>query len=152
VVIANAVARKTPGQLSYQDVNNLDGELNEIFSNPYLISRKKTIANLRGQVDDAKRPIWFESWGSFNGQAIMTPNIMGIPYHCTRNAPALGYRGDLTIGDLGMYMLGMRQDMRIDISDAPGFKNNETYVRFIARLDGMPGTSFAFKTLNGKLS
>jgi hypothetical protein len=51
-----------------------------------------------------------------------------------------------------MYMLGMRLDMRVDISDAPGFRKFETDVRFVARCDGKPGTSFAFKILEGKLS
>ena len=148
-VVANAVARAKSGDLSYKDIIKLDGELNEIFKSPYLITRKKTIAALRGQVDNTGRPIWFEGWGMHNGTPTLVSEILGIPYHVTRNCPALGTQGDVIEGDLSMYMLGMRQDMRIDISDAPGFTKNETYVRFIARLDGMPGTPFAFKILDG---
>jgi HK97 family phage major capsid protein len=151
-IIANAVTRTTNGTVKWQDVVALDGRLNEIFANPYLISRKYTISKLRSQVDDQNRPIWLESWANANGTATLVSQICGLPYHVTRNCPELGKRGDLIVGDLSMYMLGMRADMRIDISDAPGFKENETYVRFISRMDGMPGTSFAFKILEGAKS
>ena len=151
-VIKNAYARGTKGTVKWQDIVNLDGQLNEIFTNAYLISRKATLATVRSQVDDNNRPIWFEQWGVVNGVPTRTSEICGLPYHVTRNCPLMGMRGDVIVGDLSMYMLGMRADMRIDISDAPGFKQNETYVRFIARMDGMPGTSFAFKILQGNLS
>jgi HK97 family phage major capsid protein len=151
-VIRSALARNTAGTVKWQDLVNLDGRLNEIFTNAYLISRKATLATVRSQVDDNNRPIWYESWGVVNGVPTRTSEIAGLPYHVTRNCPVMGQRGDVIIGDLSMYMLGMRADMRIDISDAPGFTKNETYVRFIARMDGMPGTPFAFKILEGKKS
>lgn len=152
VIIGNALARTTANTVKWQDIVKLDGSLNEIFTNAYLISRKATLATVRSQVDDSNRPIWFEQWGNVNGVPTRTAEICGLPCHVTRNCPAIGKRGDVIIGDLSMYMLGMRADMRIDVSDAPGFKNNETYVRFISRLDGMPGTSFAFKILEGAKS
>lgn len=152
VVIANAVARTTAGQMKYQDIVKLDGALNEIFTSPTLITRKASLSNLRAQVDTSGRPIYFEGYGTSQGTPTLTKEVIGLPYHVTRNCPVLGQRGDAIVGDLGMYMLGMRLDMRIDISDAPGFTKNETYIRFISRLDGKPGTSFAFKMLEGKLS
>lgn len=152
VVQANAVARTTAGAVKYPDIIKLDGALNEIFKNATLITRKATLANLRSQVDTSNRPIWFEGWGMSNGTPTLTKEILGLPYHVTRNCPVLGNRGDVIVGELGMYQLGMRLDMKIDISDAPGFTKNETYVRFNSRLDGKPGTSFAFKILEGKLS
>jgi HK97 family phage major capsid protein len=82
----------------------------------------------------------------------MQSTILGHPYHVTKNVPALGQTGDVIIGNLGMYILGMRSDMRIDISDAPRFEYDETNVRFVARLDGKPGTAFAFKMLKGAVS
>jgi HK97 family phage major capsid protein len=151
-IITNALARTTNGTVKWQDIVKLDGKLNEIFTNAYMITRKATLSTVRSQVDDQNRPIWFESWGNVNGVPTRVSEICGLPYHVTRNCPEMGKRGDIIIGDLSMYMLGMRADMRIDISDAPGFKENETYVRFISRMDGMPGTSFAFKMLEGAKS
>ena len=151
-VIRNSLTRTTAGTVKWADIVKLDGQLNEIFTNATMVTRKATLAAVRSQVDDNNRPIWFEQWGIANGVMTRTSEICGLPYHVTRNCPAIGKRGDVIVGDLSMYMLGMRADMRIDVSDAPGFAKNETYVRFIARMDGMPGTSFAFKILEGAKS
>lgn len=153
-VIANAVARTTAGTVKYADLIKVDGQLNEIFNNPSLLTRKLTLATLRAEVDSSQRPIWYESYNTAMATGTAQREIpkLGMPFHVTRNCPAIGSIGDVIIGELGMYMLGMRLDMRIDISDAPGFVKNETYVRFISRADGMPGTSFAFKILKAATS
>lgn len=152
-VIASAVPRLTVGQLNYKDLIKVDGELDEIFSgSEFWLMRKKTLADLRAKVDDVKQPIVRETWGERMGIPTLTPTILGHPYHVTKNVPALGSTGDVIIGNLGMYILGIRSDMRIDISDAPRFEYDETNVRFVARLDGKPGTAFAFKMLKGATS
>lgn len=152
-VIASAVPRLTAGQLNYKDLIKVDGELDEIFSGQeFWLMRKKTLADLRLKVDDVKQPIVRETWGERMGIPTLTPTILGHPYHVTKNVPALGSTGDVIIANLGMYILGIRSDMRIDISDAPRFEYDETNVRFVARLDGKPGTAFAFKMLKGAVS
>ena len=90
-----------------------------------------------------------ETWGERQGTPLLTPTILASPYHVTKNCKPLGDEGDVMIGNMGMYILGIRADMRIDISDAPRFEYDETNVRFVARLDGKPGTDFAFKILAG---
>lgn len=114
--------------------------------------RKKTLGNLREKVDTVKQPIVKETWGERMGIPTLTPTILGHPYHVSKNVPALGSTGDIIIANLGMYILGIRADMRIDISDAPRFEYDETNVRFVARLDGKPGTAFAFKMLKASQS
>ena len=152
-VIASAVPRALAGNLSYADIIKLDGELDEIFSGQeFWLLRKKTLANLRSKVDDVKQPIVRETWGERMGTPTLFPSMLAHPYHVTKNCPALGSIGDLLIANLGMYIMGIRSDMRIDISDAPRFEYDETNVRFVARLDGRPGTSFAFKMLKGATS
>jgi HK97 family phage major capsid protein len=152
-VIANALPRKTANQLSHEDIIGLDGELDEIFSGSEMwLMRKKTLANLRLKKDSVGQPIVRESWGERMGQPTLAPAVLGHPYHVTKNVPALGTTGDVVIGNMGMYIMGIRSDMRIDISDAPRFEYDETNVRFVARLDGRPGTSFAFKMLKGATS
>lgn len=152
-IIASAVPRKLAGNLSYEDVVALDGELDEIFTgNEFFLTRKKTLANLRLKKDTVGQPIVKETWGERMGTPTLFPTILAHPYHVTKNVPALGTTGDLIIGNMGMYIMGIRSDMRIDISDAPRFEYDETNVRFVARLDGRPGTSFAFKMLKGATS
>jgi HK97 family phage major capsid protein len=152
-IIASAIPRLAAGALNYKDLIKVDGELDEIFSgSEFWLMRKKTLSDLRLKVDDVKQPIVRETWGERMGMPTLTPTILGHPYHVTKNVPALGSTGDVIIGNLGMYILGIRSDMRIDISDAPRFEYDETNVRFVARLDGKPGTSFAFKMLKGATS
>lgn len=152
-VIASAVPRKTAGNVNYEDMNALDGDLDEIFSGTEMwLTRKKTLAHLRAKKDTVGQPIVRESWTERMGAALQQPSILGYPYHVTKNVPALGSTGDVIIGNMGMYLLGIRSDMRIDISDAPRFEYDESNVRFVARLDGRPGTPFAFKMLKGATS
>lgn len=152
-IIASAIPRLTAGQLNYKDLIKVDGELDEIFAgSEFWLMRRKTLADLRSKVDDVKQPIVRETWGERMGTPTLTPTILNHPYHVTKNCPALGDTGDVVLGNMGMYILGIRSDMRIDISDAPRFEYDETNVRFVARLDGKPGTAFAFKMLKGATS
>lgn len=152
-IISSAVARKTAGKLEYEDIIGLDSELDEIFSgSEYWLLRKKTLGDLRKKKDTVGQPIVRETWGERMGTPTLYPSLLGHPYHVTKNVPALGELGDVIIGNLGMYILGIRSDMRIDISDAPHFEQDETNVRFVARLDGKPGTPFAFKMLKNVTS
>jgi len=152
-IIASAVPRLTLGALNYKDLIKVDGELDEIFAgSEFWLMRRKTLADLRSKVDDVKQPIVKETWGERMGTPTLTPTILAHPYHVTKNCPTLGSTGDVILGNMGMYVLGIRADMRIDISDAPRFEYDETNVRFVARLDGKPGTAFAFKMLKGAQS
>jgi HK97 family phage major capsid protein len=152
-VQAAAVPRITANQVGYQDLLNLEGAMDEIFAGKeFWLLRRKTLNSLRGQVDTVKQPLVKETWGERMGIPTMTPTILTHPYWVTHNMPALGSAGDMLIGDFGMYILGVRSDMRIDISDAPRFEYDETNVRFVTRLDGKPGTDFAFKMLSANLS
>ena len=152
-VIATALPRAASGELNYKDLVALDGDLDEIFSeDAFWLLRKKTLADLRLKTDVFGQPIVKETWGERMGTPLLTPSILASPYHVTKNCRPLGDEGDVIIGNMGMYILGIRSDMRIDISDAPRFEYDETNVRFVARLDGKPAADFAFKMLSGKQS
>ena len=152
-IIDSAIPRKKLNELNYEDLVKVDGELDEIFSGTeFWLMRKKTLSDLRLKKDTVGQPIVKETWGERMGTPTLTPTILNHPYHVTKNVPALGSTGDVVIGNMGFYILGMRSDMRIDISDAPRFEYDETNVRFKARVDGKPGTAFAFKMLKGPTS
>jgi len=54
----------------------------------------------------------------------------------------------LILGDLGMYIVALRQDMTIDTSRDVRFFYDETVLRFVMRMDGKPGVSAAFAVLD----
>jgi HK97 family phage major capsid protein len=152
IVRANAVKRKAAGKVSGDDFISLEGAVDEAFGDDKLswLTRRATVAKVRVErvnPDGTGAYLVRESWAERNDTPILTKSILGHPYHVTRNVPVLGTIGDVVIGDMSMYMLATRMDMRIDISDAPYWLENETALRMIARMDGMPGTPYAFKIL-----
>jgi HK97 family phage major capsid protein len=112
------------------------------------VTRKATLGTLRKLKDTNNQPIFHADYATFMGQPTTPPSLLGYPVVTTRNVPAMGSQGDVVLGDFGMYILAMRQDMRIDTSIHLKFDYDETAVRFVARLDGKPGVSIAFAVLN----
>ena len=149
IVKANALTRHTAGKVTPFDLYTLEGAMDENFSNLYYITRRKALTSMRTQVDTVGQPLVHEPWQTFAGGPTMTPLLNGYPYHVTRNCHDIGHLGDIICGDLGFYQLAIRQDMRIDVSDAPYWTSDQLAMRLIARFDGKPGSSYAFNVLQG---
>lgn len=54
----------------------------------------------------------------------------------TEKCPALGYKGDLILADLSQYSVGLRSQVSLDKSNAPGWLKDESSYRAIVRADG----------------
>jgi len=149
IVKANAVSRSGgAGKVIMADVYNLEGHLDEMFTNLAYITRRSTISTIRQGLSSASNAFLKETWDEANGPTLVK-SMNGYPYYVTRNCHQTGSLGDIICGDLGYYMLAIRRDMRIDMSDAPLWTSDQISLRLSARYDGMPGTSFAFKVLSG---
>lgn len=146
-VVANGIARNTAGTINYSDLCNLDGQLDENFRDLVWMTRKKTLATLRNERDNSNNPIIFTDYAGVIGQRTAIPSMFGYPVYQTRNMPVMGQQGDIVLGDLGMYMLAMRQDLTIDTSPHVRFVYDEQTIRFVARYDGMPVVPIAFTEL-----
>lgn len=143
----NIVARQTAGAITVNDVLNLDAAIDENFRDLTFLTRKRTQIELMKLRDINNRPIFISDYSVFAGQP-MSPNTMiSYPLYKTRNVPVLGAQGDLILGDLGWYMLGMRQDLTIDISEHVRFIYDEQTLRLVMRYDGMPAIPEAFAIL-----
>lgn len=65
--------------------------------------------------------------------------LLGAPVIMTEKAPSVvGTQGDLSFVDLGMYLIGDRQEMEIESSPHVKFLSNKTVFRVIQRNDGRP--------------
>jgi HK97 family phage major capsid protein len=73
-------------------------------------------------------PLLNESSGKFR--------IFGRPVYFHPAMPALGDADDSAFADFGYYALGMRQEVAIDISDAPRWTQRERSFRILLRFDG----------------
>lgn len=74
--------------------------------------------------------------------------IMGMPFMVTEKVPTLGTTGDIGLYDLSYYLIGDRQDLRIDTSIHVRFTTDETAWRFVERVDGQPWVDAAFTPYN----
>lgn len=153
-IINNAVLRQTKNTVSFEDPINVESSVDEIFRDENLmwLMRRATFGTLRKLKDTVGQPLIKESWSERNSTATQQPEFMGHARHMTRNVPAMGKTGDITIGDFSFYMFTTRQDMRIDVSDAPYWTTDQTAIRLISRIDGKPGASMAFKMLKESAS
>jgi HK97 family phage major capsid protein len=150
IVKANAVKRSAgAGQVAMADIYGLEGALDEMFTNLTYITRRSTISKLRAGLTTVANGFLKETWEEAAGNPTMIKSMNGYPYYVTRNCHPTGSLGDIICGDLGYYMLAIRRDMRIDMSDAPYWTTDQIALRLTARYDGMPGTSYGFKVLQG---
>ena len=150
IVKANAVKRSAgAGHVAIADIYALEGALDEMFTNLSYITRRSTISALRQSLTTVSNGFLKETWEEAAGSPTMIKSMNGYPYFVTRNCHPTGSLGDIICGDLGYYMLAIRRDMRIDMSDAPYWTTDQIALRLTARYDCMPGTSYAFKVLQG---
>jgi HK97 family phage major capsid protein len=146
-----AIPRNTAGQIVFDDVVDLDSQLDENFANLTYISRKASRNALRKLKDDNKQPVYHDGYTTFIGGAMPT-QLNGYPLVLTRNARPYGSKGDLILAALEFYLWGVRQNLTIDTSRDRYFEFDETAVRFVVRQDGAPGVPDAFTYLDDSTS
>lgn len=76
-------------------------------------------------------------------------SMHGIPAFITEKVPTLGNAGDISLCDFRHYMIGMRKEMSIAKSNAPGFMTDSEYYRAIVRVTGQPMFSKPITRHNG---
>ncbi len=146
----NSVGRTNTGVVKYDDLVNLESSLDENFQNLTFLSRRATVNTFRKQKDTVGQPVYHDGFTTMFGGS-MGPQLLGYPLIKTRNVPAMGSRGDIILGDLGLYIWAMRQEMTIDTSKDWRFDYDQTAIRFVVRQDGAPGISEAFSVLDDGL-
>ena len=75
-------------------------------------------------------PVMSESNGEFK--------ILTRPVIFTEKTEVLGDQGDILLADLSQYIVGLRSEMRFDLSPHVAFATDEIYARLIERHDGQP--------------
>lgn len=83
-----------------------------------------------------------------NGVAGPPMTILGRPVIVTEKASVLGTAGDITLVDLGFYLVGDRQAMSATSSMHFKFQNDVTAYRIIERVDGRPWLQSAITPKN----
>lgn len=76
-------------------------------------------------------------------------SLLGLPVYSTEKLPALGAVGDIVLANMAYYALGIRKELSIDQSNAPGFQNDLMAFRGIVRANGLPLLDKAYTPKNG---
>ncbi len=92
---------------------------------------------------------WLPGSMTGGGAANRIPaTILGMPFIVTEKVPTLGTTGDIGLYDLSYYLIGDRQDLRIDTSIHTRFTTDETAWRFVERVDGQSWMDATFTPYN----
>ena len=86
-------------------------------------------------------PVMKESNGEFS--------ILTWPVVFTEKTEVLGDQGDVVLADLSQYVIGLRSEMRFDMSIHVHFSTDELLARLIERHDGQPLWSEALTLEDG---
>jgi HK97 family phage major capsid protein len=63
--------------------------------------------------------------------------LLGMELVCTEKLPVLGNKGDLVLVNFSNHVLGMRQEVVLEKSNAPGWGRDVMSYHVILRADGM---------------
>jgi HK97 family phage major capsid protein len=106
------------------------------------------LATMALSVGTGGGPVWIGGW-SQNGSEMPPMTILGRPVIFTEKTPALSTTGDINFVDLSYYLIGDRQQVRVDSSEHFLFQNNQVAYRIIERVDGRPWIQSALTPHNG---
>lgn len=100
---------------------------------PQLATMSVKIKNVAGTENVGGGAVWIN-----NGAEGPPMTILGRPVIFTEKVPTLGDAGDISFVDLGSYLIGDRQVAELRTSEHFKFRNDETAVRIVSRVDGRP--------------
>lgn len=96
------------------------------------------LATMALSVGTGGGPVWIGGYGNSGGMDVPPMTILGRPVIFTEKTPALSTTGDINFVDLSYYLIGDRQQVRVDSSEHFLFQNNQVAYRIIERVDGRP--------------
>lgn len=122
------------GTITYNNVVAMFARLSPAsFNNAIWIANSSTITQLLSLTmtigtGGVHVPVLKEESGKFT--------LLGKQVIFTEKCPPLGAKGDLILADLSQYAIGMRKEISLDRSNVPGWLQDLSDFRIIARVDG----------------
>ncbi|NLD98607.1 MAG: phage major capsid protein [Fibrobacter sp.] len=108
------------------------------FQNAVWVVNQSCLVSLLMLKDDAGNPLW--AYGK---------PLLGLPVIVSEKLPSVGNQGDIALCDFSCYAIGMRQEIAIDTSNAPGWTKDQIDLRGIIRVTGQPIFSQPIKQKDG---
>jgi HK97 family phage major capsid protein len=132
-----SVTRATPNKITYPDVASI---LSRLL--PSSLQRAIWVVHPYGLVDliqlrdGAGRVVWVDALG---GATKNIPGyLFGRPVFVSEKVPSYGTKGDLSLLDPGLYVIGDRMQLEVAASEHVNFLKNQMTWRVVERVDGQP--------------
>jgi HK97 family phage major capsid protein len=145
---AITVTRNTGSSVKYDDIEAMFGRLHSSCQKGAIwVANYMLIPQFTGMV--VNNNLVFVP-GMYQGISMPIPtSIFGKQIVFTEKTPALGSEGDLILADFSQYAVGMRKEVTIDKSNAPGWLEDLMSFRAILRADGLALWDKAVTPKNG---
>jgi HK97 family phage major capsid protein len=142
------VTRANPGKISYADVAALISRLL-----PSSLQRAIWVVHPYGLIDlvqlrdAAGRVVWVDAMGG--AQKGIPGFLFGRPVFISEKVPTYGTKGDLSLLDPGLYVIGDRMGLEVAASEHVNFLKNQMTWRVVERVDGQPWVDKAITLADG---
>lgn len=114
---------------------------------PQLYQLALEVKDVTGTTTHGGAPIFMPSTSGIAAEPAGT--LLGRPLIICDACHPLGTEGDIILAALSQYAIGLRREMTLDVSNAPGWQSGEIAFRMIARIDGAPAWQKAMTPVKG---
>jgi HK97 family phage major capsid protein len=143
-----AITRNTAGQIRYADVATMLSKLlPSSLQRAIWVAHPYALVDLIQLRDAANRVVWVNAMGG--AQEKIPGYLFGRPVYVSEKVPAYGTRGDLSLLDPGLYVIGDRMALEVAASEHVNFLKNQMTWRIVERVDGRPWIEKAITLADG---
>lgn len=129
------VSRATSGQISLSDLISVYARLHSAFmADAIWIISASAKTQLMSVTDQANHLVWSPDQQSIREKVPNT--LFGHPVFISEKSPALGSKGDVILVSPSQYGIGLRGDIRVEMTNAANWNQDLTDIRVLLRLDG----------------
>lgn len=126
-------AGQAAGTIVYKNILKMLSRLwSGSFNNSVWLAHPTVLPDLMSLIvtSGSHVPVLKERDGSFS--------LLGRPLIFTEKVESQGIQGDIVLADFSQYVVGLREEMRFDVSEHIFFDSDEIAARIIERHDGTP--------------
>ncbi len=128
------VQRTAANQIAYADICNMFSRLHPALQQGAVwICNNSLLPEMLAMEDTGNHLVWHP-----DGSAGIPKTLLGREVIFTEKVPPLGTRGDITLVNLKQYVIGMRSEIALEKSNAPGWQRDLSSFRAIVRVDAQP--------------
>ena len=138
--------RAAAGGITYPDIVNMYSRLHPALQQGAVwVANHAALPELLTMVDGNGNLIW-----SPDSRQGVSTTLLGKPVIFSEKLPTVGQAGDLLLANFSAYQIGMRKEIYLEKSNAPGWHRDTISFRAIVRCDGAGSWDQPMQPVNGQ--